>query len=201
MGVTKTDFPLKGGAAMSRERSVLLSATALAVVAMLMVGCSSTRRTSDVAKADSPAFQPRAQTLVRVGEVQDESPQEARSARMVLGRFDPAIEMREALAAQLRRAGTAQEEQPTRGPLTLNVRIIDYRPGNALVRWLVPGTGRTILAVEGQLTDADGRQVHTFHARRTVNAGDGNTLGQWHKIFGSVAADLTADVTRQLRAV
>ena len=193
-------FPLKGGAAMSRDRSFLVGATALAVVAMLMGGCSSTLRRSDVARADAPSIHPPVQTLIRVGEVRDESSQEARSARLILGRFDPAIELREALANQLRRAGAAHEAQPTRVPLTLNVRIVDYRPGNALVRWLVPGTGRTILAVDGQLIDADGRQVHTFHARRTVNAGDGNTLGQWHKIFGAVAADLTADLTHQLRS-
>ena len=185
---------------MSRDRSFLLGATALAMVAMLMGGCSSTRRTSAVAKADPPSIQPPVQTLVRIGEVRDESSQEARSARVVLGRFDPAIELREALADQLRRAGAAHDVPSTRVPLTLNVRIVDYRPGNALVRWLVPGTGRTILAVDGQLIDADGRQVHTFRARRTVNAGDGNTLGHWHKIFGVVAADLTADMTRQLRS-
>jgi hypothetical protein len=84
--------------------------------------------------------------------------------------------------------------------LILTARIVDYEPGNALRRWLLPGWGSTVLAVDAELRDADGGAlVGVLSDRRAVRFGGAYTIGAWKAIFDTVAADIAHDVAAAIR--
>jgi hypothetical protein len=72
-------------------------------------------------------------------------------------------------------------------------KIIEYEPGDAFKRWLMPGWGATVVGVECEVRDGD-RLVGTVRARRTVSAGGGYTIGAWRTIFSSVADDIVGEL-------
>jgi hypothetical protein len=92
-------------------------------------------------------------------------------------------------------------QQGTRGVVTMNVNIIEYRKGDAFKRWLWPGYGSTVLVVEAALLDADGNVDATSQANRSVDAGGGYTIGAWEKIFKDVATDLVSDLKVKITGV
>ena len=73
----------------------------------------------------------------------------------------------------------------------LDLRIVEYRPGNAFKRWLLPGYGSTVLGVEGILRDAQtGATAATFVHERSVHFGGAYTIGAWSYVFDDVADDI-----------
>lgn len=141
-------------------------------------------------------YAPSPKATVVLGEVTDAAP--------VIKRgndhkdFDIAKAMREQLEAKLRESGLLTASGRTEGSLVLSVKIVDYEPGDAFKRWLMPGYGSTVLSVECTLHDGD-KKVATVTARRTVDAGGGYTIGAWQTIFGKVAEDIVSDLKKKLR--
>ncbi len=82
-------------------------------------------------------------------------------------------------------------------PLVLDAEIVEYEPGNAFKRWLLPGYGSTILSVRARLKEED-RTVGMAEARRTVSFGGGYSIGAWKGIFQDVAEDLVEDIQAKL---
>lgn len=77
----------------------------------------------------------------------------------------------------------------------LRLAIRDYRPGDAFKRWVAPGWGSTVLAVEGSLRDAATDELAaTVVHRRSVHWGGAYTIGAWRNVFGWVADDIAADL-------
>jgi len=72
-------------------------------------------------------------------------------------------------------------------------KIIEYEPGDAFKRWLLPGWGATVVGVECEVRDGD-QLIGTVRARRTVSIGCGYTIGAWRTIFNSVAEDIVSDL-------
>jgi len=98
----------------------------------------------------------------------------------------------DALTEKLRR----DEGPPSVGArrkLVLNSQIIEYEPGDAFKRWLLPGWGSTVLAVECELRDGD-QLVATLRARRTVSIGGALTIGAWRNVFASLADDVVSEL-------
>jgi hypothetical protein len=82
--------------------------------------------------------------------------------------------------------------------LVLTSKIVEYEPGDAFKRWLLPGWGSTVVAVEGELRDEAGAVVGTVRARRTVSFGGAYTIGAWRSIFSSVAGDIVSELRAKL---
>ena len=81
--------------------------------------------------------------------------------------------------------------------LVLSSKIVEYEPGDAFKRWLLPGWGSTVVSVECELRDA-GLLVGTARARRTVSIGGAYTIGAWRTIFSSVADDVVSEVRKKI---
>jgi uncharacterized lipoprotein YajG len=98
--------------------------------------------------------------------------------------------MRASLANALKQAGLERGGDSAEDYLALNVTVVDYRPGNAFGRWLLPGLGATVLAVEGALVGNDGQILGRIRDERGVYAGGAYTIGAWKTIFDTVARDI-----------
>lgn len=81
--------------------------------------------------------------------------------------------------------------------IVLISKIVEYEPGDAFKRWLLPGWGSTVVSVECELRDAD-LLVGTVRARRTVSIGGAYTIGAWRTIFSSVADDVASEVLSKI---
>ena len=103
----------------------------------------------------------------------------------------------DALAEKLRGEGLLWAGDPSR-KLVLVTQIVEYEPGDAFKRWLLPGWGSTVVSVEGELRDAN-QLVGTVRARRTVSFGGAYTIGAWRTIFASVADDVVSELQSKLR--
>ena len=105
--------------------------------------------------------------------------------------------MRDELEAKLRASGLFAGSTGGKQPLVISVRIVDYEPGDAFKRWLMPGYGSTVLSVECELRDGS-KKVATINARRTVDAGGGYTIGAWNTIFTTIAEDIVSSLKKKL---
>jgi hypothetical protein len=81
--------------------------------------------------------------------------------------------------------------------LVLVSKIVEYEPGDAFKRWLLPGWGSTVVGVECEIRDDD-RLVGTVRARRTVSFGGAYTIGAWRTVFSSVAGDVVSELRGKL---
>jgi hypothetical protein len=81
--------------------------------------------------------------------------------------------------------------------LVLVSRIVEYEPGDAFKRWLLPGWGSTVVGVECELRDGE-QLVGTVRAPRTISIGGAYTIGAWRWIFSSVAADVVSELREKI---
>jgi len=112
--------------------------------------------------------------------------------------FDVPTEFRNALTRQLGERGLLVAATSSPGDFILNLDIVAYHEGSAFKRWLVPGWGCTVLAVQGHLLERDTQKpVAQIQDERTVAIGGLYTIGAAHTILTEVARDLAQDL--QLR--
>lgn len=110
--------------------------------------------------------------------------------------IDPAELMRQAIEKRLARSDLSQPRGEI-DPYRLDVTIVDYQPGSAFARWLLPGLGATVLEVSGAVVDpVSGEPVGEVHDQRGVYAGGFYTIGAWQKIFDQVADDIVLSLER-----
>jgi hypothetical protein len=103
--------------------------------------------------------------------------------------------LRNATAAALRDEGIYSPQGTGQPDYLLALQIIEYRPGNAFKRWLLPGWGSTVLRVHGDLRDArNGAVVASVDHRHSVFIGGVFTIGAWERIFTLVADDIAHDL-------
>ena len=171
-------------------RTAVLALTAIGVLALS--GCGTAQQ--DISFV--PEFVPASGTVIAVGEVVDAAPKLKRGNEHK--DLDVARKMRDALEAKLRASKLLGGSEAGRKPLVLSARIVDYEPGDAFKRWLMPGYGSTVLTVECALHDGT-KRVATVNARRTVDAGGGYTIGAWETIFGQVADDIVNGLKEKLK--
>src|SRR5712692_2636283 len=103
----------------------------------------------------------------------------------------------DALAQKLRGEDLLWAGDPSR-KLVLITKIVEYEPGDAFKRWLLPGWGSTVVSVECELRAAN-QLVGTVRARRTVSFGGVYTIGAWRTIFASVADDVVSELRAKIR--
>src|SRR3990167_2569541 len=70
------------------------------------------------------------------------------------------------------------------GKIILNTRVLDYSPGNAFKRWLMPGWGKTVCAAQVDLIDqASGSKIGMVAVRRSIGFGGAFTIGAYRTLF------------------
>lgn len=112
---------------------------------------------------------------------------------------DAVAMMRTALSEALEERGIAWHGDARDDRFLLEVRLADYEKGNAFKRWLVPGYGTTLLAVEGRLVDRrDGSEAGRLDHRRTVAWGGAYSIGAWRTVFASVAEDVSGELENRI---
>jgi hypothetical protein len=82
--------------------------------------------------------------------------------------------------------------------LTLTSKIVEYEPGDAFKRWVLPGWGSTAMTVECELRDQAETVVGRVRIRRTVDAGGLYTVGAWRSIFSTVAGDIVSELKSKI---
>lgn len=92
--------------------------------------------------------------------------------------------MDDALKAELGKAGALRLDG---ADYVIDTKITNYAPGNAALRWLLPGAGETRLTVESSVINNEGRVVATIPVDRRVPAGGVQTIGAYKYVFEDVA--------------
>lgn len=162
----------------------------LAVVGMCfgMVGCStkssleglsSTMKVSQAAKFES-------------GEVIDKSGFvfEEKDDKIVL-----ADAMKSSLSSALATEGIAGSDY------VIKTTILQYSPGNAFARWILPGAGATKLVTESEIFTPEGVLVAKIPVNRSIAAGGGYTIGAWKTVFDDVAQEIVKVLKEQLLGI
>jgi hypothetical protein len=109
--------------------------------------------------------------------------------------IDAAALLRQATDTALKSEQLHWSGEDSRDHFVLNLEITEYRPGNAFKRWLLPGYGSTVLAIQGTLVEAStGAVAATIHHRRSIHFGGAYTIGAWQTIFQTIADDLARDL-------
>lgn len=85
--------------------------------------------------------------------------------------------------------------------VTLNTQITEYQKGSAVKRWIVPGWGSTVFAVQVNLKDSGGQDLGSVTARRSVGFGGLLTIGAWKKIVSDIAQDVVAELRQKINLV
>jgi len=82
--------------------------------------------------------------------------------------------------------------------LIIDTNIVEYQKGNAFKRWLMPGWGKTILAIRADLK-RENTVIGSAEAKRTVTWGGGFTIGAWKTIFRNLSEDVVEDLQDHLK--
>ena len=99
--------------------------------------------------------------------------------------------MRASIQAELSKKGALG----TPGKYVIAITLLKYEPGNAGLRWFIPGAGATKLAINAIVSDVDGKQIARIPVERSIAAGGGFTIGAWKYAFDEVAAELVLVLT------
>jgi len=165
-------------------KSGVRSGVVAALLVMILSGCGSVQHKMDM----QSGYVPVVGTKIEIGKVSNESGQT----------FDVNVEqlLTDALTEKLGEKDLLWKGQGNT-KLLLSGKIVEYEKGNAFKRWLMPGWGSTVLNVKAELKKGD-QLVGTAEARRTIVAGGGFTIGEWNKVFRSVAGDIVEDLNAKI---
>jgi hypothetical protein len=106
---------------------------------------------------------------------------------------DVSAAMKTALETELTAAGLLKTE----GDYTINVNILDYAPGNAFARWMLPGAGSTKLDVDCLVVNKLGKLAATIHVERYIGAGGAYTVGAHSYVFTEVANEIVGKLRNE----
>lgn len=100
--------------------------------------------------------------------------------------FDLAEAMEDSIVKSLQKANIQCEDNG----LVINTKIIDYEPGNAFKRWLMPGYGETELKTENEIATVDGVVIARIPIKSSIGFGGAYTIGAWKYVFDNVSEEL-----------
>lgn len=82
----------------------------------------------------------------------------------------------------------------------LKSKLIEYEPGNAFGRWLLPGLGTTVCSVDAELLEkGSGALIGRMQSRQTVSIGGGYSIGADSYICKRVADDLIKEIDTKVQ--
>ncbi len=164
----------------------ILNTFAAVLIAISLTACGSVRHTADW----DDDYQPQGKTKIDLGGISNET---GKTFNVDIKRM-----MRDALKEELR-----EENLSWRGgrtpKLVIETKIVEYKKGDAFKRWLLPGWGATVVAVQCDLRMGDDL-VGSVEARRTVSMGGGYTIGAWRTIFASIASDVVKELKPKIES-
>lgn len=163
---------------------VAIKSFGILLLLFTLLGCGSVEHKLDFQSSYTPVVA----TKIEVDKVTNETGQT----------FDVNVEqmMTDALAKKLGEENllwTGQGDEK----LVLSSKIIEYEKGNAFKRWLLPGWGSTVIAVQADFKKGD-QLVGSERARRTVSIGGAYTIGAWRTILDSIAEDIADDLREKI---
>ena len=83
--------------------------------------------------------------------------------------------------------------------MVLKTKLIEYEPGNAFGRWLLPGLGTTVCTMHAEILDKNtGALVGRMESRQTVSFGGAYSIGADQYICKRVADELMRDIDKKL---
>ncbi|MDR0548715.1 MAG: DUF4410 domain-containing protein [Deltaproteobacteria bacterium] len=145
----------------------------------VFAGCST--KSSYIPTPDAVKIEPGAK--FSVGEITDNS-----GFKFPPGETET-VDLKTAMADALRKALLAKgiyEE----GQWVVTVQILEYSPGNAFARWLLPGAGATKLKVVAHVLSQDGTRSAQIPVERFIGFGGAYTVGAWKYVFDEVALEM-----------
>jgi uncharacterized lipoprotein YajG len=155
----------------------------VSVLVLFLWGCATTPDTSDIKSGKLP--KPGAK--VAVGRVTNSSGESFE--------FDVESTLQNALVSALKENKIYSDGLNKAPEFIISLDIIEYRPGNAFKRWLLPGYGSTVLSVRGNIKDVNDKSlIASIEHQRSVVAGGAYSIGAWKYIFPSVANDIAKDL-------
>jgi hypothetical protein len=83
--------------------------------------------------------------------------------------------------------------------VVLKTKLVEYEPGNAFGRWLLPGLGTTICTVDAEVLDKQtGALIGRLNSRQTVSFGGAYSIGADNYICKRVADELIAEIDKKV---
>ena len=156
------------------------------VLALALAGCGATNFDSKL--PDRLSLQP-GQTI------------ELLPAENVTGKTldSPADQIFNEYMAGLLRERKLLNVSPEPAALVLKTKLIEYEPGNAFGRWLLPGLGTTVCTMHAEILDKNtGALVGRMESRQTVSFGGAYSIGADQYICKRVADELMRDIDKKL---
>jgi hypothetical protein len=113
--------------------------------------------------------------------------------------FDVTALFRDSLEESIHKNGLLWQGEKGVKQYQINMRIVDYKTGSAFKRWLMPGWGSTVLAVEGSIDDSiTGEKIGEIDHKSSIFAGGFYTTEAWKTIFDTVSAEIAQDLLRRM---
>ena len=85
--------------------------------------------------------------------------------------------------------------------VVLKSKLIEYEPGNAFGRWLLPGVGTSVCTVDAEILEkGTGALVGRMQSRQTVSIGGAYSIGADTYICKRVADDLIKEIDKKVQA-
>lgn len=109
-------------------------------------------------------------------------------------KLDIAESMESALVAALKEEGMYKGDGAS---YAIGVKILDYEPGSAFGRWLMPGVGSTVLQATSRVADSD-HVVGNIETRNTIDAGGAYSVNAWKTIFNDAAAEIVKELKESM---
>lgn len=160
----------------------------LALIAAGLPGCGSTRKDTGI-EATAPVIA-NYPTKVRVFDVSNNTGE--------LFDVDVIGLLWNSLDESLKNKGMLWTGPREEAPYSLEAHILKYDKGNFWVRAVVPGLGKTVLAVRCDIKQ-QGRTVATIESKETISMGSGGySWSAWKKIFQGVAEDVVAEIMKKV---
>lgn len=163
----------------------------LMVIVVIILGITGCASGPSVVKFQDN-YTPLPDTKVEVGSVDNSSGKT----------FDIDIEkmLADAISKELQDRELLWTENNEGTKLVINTTIVEYEKGNAFKRWVMPGWGSTILAIQCDLKNDD-HLVGSANAKHVISFGGGFTIGAWKTVFSDIAkrvvGDLEAEIQKQ----
>jgi hypothetical protein len=162
---------------MGKSWRLLLAVLALAA---FMTGCSTSSSYTplhhEIQIAPSSTF--------KVGEVND------KSGFIFEAGDEDSFNLAQAMKENLVSVLTINNSFNADGPYTINVDILEYSPGNAGLRWLMPGLGATSLSIKSIVCSNKDVPLAEIPVKRSIAAGGAYTVGAYKYVFREVAEEI-----------
>lgn len=157
------------------------------LLVFLLLGTACSKTSSFDVKNPEIAF--KANDGFIVGTVEDKSGYQPEKDGLEI---DLAKDFQEALKKAVAKQGIEGSDY------TIETKIINYEPGNAFARWLMPGAGATKLATISSVLDKEGNIAATIPVERSIAFGGGYTIGAWKSVLTEVADEIALVIKKQL---